>query len=62
MSLAVKRSGLGLEYSHLVSRLRMLGTVLKLSQCPFWVWGLMNHINTPHEALSVGKIILIQPF
>jgi hypothetical protein len=62
MSLAIKRPGLELKYSHLVPRLRMLGIVLKLSQCPFWMWGLMNHINTPHGAVSVGKIILVQPF
>jgi hypothetical protein len=62
MSLAVNRPGLELEYSHLVSRLRMLGSVLKPSQCAFWVWGLMNHINTPHGAVSVGKVILVQLF
>jgi hypothetical protein len=62
MSLAVKWPGLELEYSHLVSRLRIPGNVLKFCQCPFWAWGLMNHIKTPHGAVSIGKIILVQPF
>lgn len=50
MSLAVKRPELELEYSHLVWRLRILGTVLKLSVSLLGVG-----LNEPHKYSPWGS-------